>query len=98
MQHSRTDEILMHVPRMNACLNRWFARYEQARGSLDAEGGYLFPYKNQFFITEEAAVEMLGLDPKDPDWELIGKDWVRPANREAWERLRKRRMLHSHLA
>ncbi len=71
-------------------LNRWFARYDEARASLDAHGGYLFPYGRQFFVCEWAFVEALGIDPHDPDWERIGRDWVRPADDEARDRLERK--------
>lgn len=81
----------MYVSRMDAILSRWFASYEQARSSLESEGGYLLPYKAQYFITTSEGIRELGLDPADPDWELIGWDWVRPRNEEAWKRLIEKR-------
>jgi len=93
MTKAEDSDTLMYVSGMGAFLNRWFTSYEQARASLDSEGGYLFPYKNQFFVTEEEAIRELEMDPKDPDWELIGRDWVRPLNLEAWSRLKLKRML-----
>jgi hypothetical protein len=87
MAEPKQDGTSMYVPRMDAILNRWFTSYEAARTSLEAEGGYLFPYRNQFFVTLSEGVRELGLDPEDPDWERIGRDWVRPHDRAAWERL-----------
>ena len=81
----------MYDPRMDTFLNRWFVRYGNARASLEEEGGFLLPYKRQFFICETGAIKMLGLDPDDPDWELIGHDWVKPRDREAWLRLADKR-------
>lgn len=81
----------MYVPRMDAVLNRWFTSYEEARASLESEGGYLLPYKGQFFITEGEGIQELGLDPNDPDWALIGWDWVQPKDSDAWERLNQKR-------
>ena len=81
----------MYVPRMDAILSRWFTTYEEARASLDAEGGYLLPYRRHFFVTSSEAIRELGLDPDDPDWALIGWDWVRPLDREAYERLKEKR-------
>jgi hypothetical protein len=81
----------MYVPRMDAVLNRWFRSYAEARTSLEAEGGYLLPYKHQFFVTLSEGIRDLGLDPDDPDWERIGWDWVQPKDREAWERLKEKR-------
>lgn len=80
-----------YVPRMSAILSRWFTSYDEARASREAEGGYLLPFKNQFFVTTTEAIRELGLDPNDPDWEKTGWDWVRPRDRMAWERLAGRR-------
>lgn len=77
----------MYDPRMDTFLNRWFARYGNARASLEEEGGFLLPYKSQFFVCETGAIKMLGLNPDDPDWELIGYDWAKPRDPEAWLRL-----------
>lgn len=75
---------------MDAFLNRWFARYEDARASLESEGGYLLPFRRQFFVCGADAVRLLGLDPDDPDWARVGWDCVRPADEAACERLRQR--------
>ena len=81
----------MYVPRMDAVLNRWFTIYAEARASLELEGGYLLPYKSQFFVTLSEGIRDLGLDPDDPDWARIGCDWVQPKDTEAWERLMEKR-------
>ena len=81
----------MYDPRMDTFLTRWFARYGDARTSLEEEGGFLLPYRSQFFICGKGAIKMLGLDPDDPDWQLIGRDWVKPRDREAWLRLAGKR-------
>jgi hypothetical protein len=86
------DAELMYDRRQDVLLNRWFAHYDQARASLEAQGGYLFPYRNHFYICEAEGVRILGLDPDDPDWAAIGWNWVEPKDREAWERLRARRV------
>lgn len=91
MTTSNAAEPTMWVPRMDAFLSRWFVSYEAARQALESEGGYLLPFKDQFFVTAAEAVRELGLDPADPDWELIGWDWACPADEQAWERLRLRR-------
>lgn len=86
MTQSRDDGLMMYVPRMDVFLNRWFTTYDEARASRESEGGYLFPYKDHFFVAEAGAIEELGLDPDDPDWACIGWDWVQPMDREACER------------
>ena len=80
----------MYAPQMDAVLNRWFTSYGEARASLEERGGYLFPYRAQYFITEEGVRE-LGLDPEDPNWERIGWDWVQPEDSEAWQTLKAQR-------
>jgi hypothetical protein len=72
------------------CLNRWFTRYDEARESLRIEGGYLFPFRTQFFLCESGFIEAMGLDPADPDWERIGRDWVEPRDPAARERIERR--------
>jgi hypothetical protein len=91
MSRSSAEEPSMYVPTMAVFLNRWFTSYEEARAARDADLGYLFPYRNQFFVTAADAIRELGLDPADPDWELIGWDWVHPRDPDAWERLRVKR-------
>ncbi|MFN0170161.1 MAG: hypothetical protein ACKV22_27390 [Bryobacteraceae bacterium] len=77
-----------------ASLNRWFKRYDEARASLDRDGGFLFPYRQHFVVCESGLLEAHGLDAGDPDWERIGRDWVRPADPRALSRLSER--LHRH--
>ena len=83
----------MYVPSMDAIVNRWFTTYESARASREAEGGYLLPYGNQYFVTTSEGIRELGLDPDDPDWALIGWDWVQPRIADAWNRLKEKREL-----
>jgi hypothetical protein len=83
----------MYVASMDVFLNRWFTTYEAARAARATEGGFLFPFGGHFFVTEDGGVRELGLDPRDPDWERIGWDWVRPLDRDAWDRLAERRWL-----
>ena len=40
---------LIYVDSMSVFLNQWFTTYEEARAFREAEGGYLLPFKNQFF-------------------------------------------------
>ena len=71
-------------------LNRWFSSYAEARASLAALPGFLFPYGEQFFVCEPGFVRALGVDPADADWERMGHDWVQPRDPAARERLRRR--------
>lgn len=77
----------MHTDRMGAFVNRWFATYAEAAEDHRRDGGFLLPYRRQFFVTVAEAVRELGLDPNDPDWARIGRDWVHPADVEGHLRL-----------
>lgn len=67
--------------------NIWSAAYDEARAIRSQHGGYLLAYKRHFLIVEASFVDTLGLDPDDPDWEAIGRDWVRPTQPPARNRL-----------
>ena len=77
-------------------LNDWHTDYDVAKKALESSGGYLLPYKSQFFIVQRGYIEALGLNPDDADWQRMGFDAVKPKDRAAWERLRgKLELLHS---
>jgi len=67
--------------------NIWSASYDEARTIRKQHGGYLLAYRRHFFITDRYFIETLGLNPDDPDWQLIGRDWVKPRRSDARERL-----------
>lgn len=82
---------LWYAGPLDVFLNRWFSSYEEARRSLEGEGGYLLPYRRHFFVCPAEAIRVLGLEPDDPDWEKVGYDCARPADAQAYERLREKR-------
>ncbi|HYG80054.1 MAG TPA: hypothetical protein VD861_06685 [Pyrinomonadaceae bacterium] len=88
---AKDADTLWYPPTLDVFLNRWFKTYEEARCALESDGGYLFPYKHQFFLCEAPAVKAMGLDPDDPDWDKIGRDCARPADEQACRRLREKR-------
>jgi hypothetical protein len=67
--------------------NIWSASYDEARSIRRQHGGYLLAYRHHFFIADRHFIKTLGLNPDDPDWELIGRDWVKPTRSDARERL-----------
>ena len=67
--------------------NIWSASYDEARAIREQHGGYLLAYRRHFFIADRHFIDTLGLDPGDPDWQLIGRDWVKPTQADARERL-----------
>ena len=68
-------------------LNPWFARYADAKSQQKLDGGYLLPFKKQYFLASEDYIKTLGFDPFDPDWNLIDWDWVKPKDQTALARL-----------
>lgn len=71
----------------NTYWNIWFAQYPQAKKVLNEGGGFLLPFRNQFFIVEEHFVDSLGLHHTLPEWKAIGYDWVRPKHVRSWLKL-----------
>jgi hypothetical protein len=71
-------------------LNHWCRSYEDARAIHEEVGGFLFPYRAQFAVCPSGFLEAHGLDPLDPDWERIGRDWARPRDTAAFARLSRR--------
>jgi hypothetical protein len=82
---------LWYEPELDVFVNRWFSDYGEARRSLEVEGGYLLPYGRQYFVCEAEVIRALGLEPGDEDWERVGRDCARPADVEAYGRLRGKR-------
>ena len=83
----RDRGVLMFREHGGAYWNIWSADYDEAARIRREHGGYLLPYKHQFMVVEAPFVASLGLDPDDPDWDAIGRDWLAPADRAAWSRL-----------
>lgn len=78
---------LLSPANANVHWNIWSASYDEARTIRDECDGYLLAYKRHFFIADRHYVAMLGLDPDDPDWARIDRDWVRPGDMDARTRL-----------
>jgi hypothetical protein len=78
---------LLYPNGASAHWNVWSASYDEARAIREEHGGYLLAYKRHFFIVDRYFVETIGLDPDDPDWDDIGRDWARPLAPEARTRL-----------
>ena len=76
-----------YPPRGSAYWNNWFASYKKAKIVHAQAGGFLLPYRNQFFICEGAFVDGIGIPASLPEWQQIGYDWVHPAQVKAWLRL-----------
>jgi hypothetical protein len=81
---------LFDRPSTAVFLNHWCRTYEEAAAIHADAGGFLFPYRSQFVVAPAGVLEAHGIDARDPDWERIGRDWVRPRDMRAYERLRAR--------
>ena len=78
---------LLYPDGADAHWNIWSASYAEARSIREDHGGYLLAYRRHFFIADRYFIETLGLLAEDPDWELIGRDWVKPRQMDARARL-----------
>lgn len=87
MQRRDSYYTLLYPQRCARFMLEWHADYEIASTELSRSGGYLLPYKKQFFICEAEYITQLGLDPGDPDWARIDYNWVKPSDPSAWEGL-----------
>ena len=65
----------------------WAETYDEALAIRARTDGYLLAWRTQYLVVDRKFVAALGLDPDDSDWERIGRDWVRPHDVEARERL-----------
>jgi len=77
----------LYPSRCGGFLNEWHSSYDAAKVALSERGGYLMPYKTQFFICGRDYITALGLDPEDTNWERIGYDWAKPQDDKAWQAL-----------
>lgn len=89
LERSETTDrgTLMYRDSHGGISNIWCASYAEAREARAGSGGFLLPYKHQFQVVEAPYVKWLGLDPNDPAWDAIGRDWVEPAAVDAWTRI-----------
>jgi len=78
---------LMHRESGGAYWNIWLASYIEASSIRAEHGGYLLGYKSQFFVVERHFIESIELDPDAPEWNAIGRDWCKPRDWGAWERI-----------
>lgn len=86
----RFDAEAFFVLPVSSFLNHWFSSYEEARAALPNVKGYLFPFRDQFFICEASFLEKLDVDLSDPDWERAGPDWMKPMDPAAHARLEQK--------
>lgn len=86
----RFDSEAFFAKNKGAFLNRWFSTHAEARESLRTLGGFLFPFREQFFVCEAGFLRALGVDVTDADWARIGFDWVEPLDTAARERLEQK--------
>jgi hypothetical protein len=87
---------LLYPTTCHGYYNIWSASYDDAHEIRAAHGGYLLAYKRQFLIVDPPFIESMGLDPEDPDWERMARDWPRPRDPEARRRL-YRQLIHNAL-
>jgi hypothetical protein len=83
-------ERLFAGPRSDVFLNHWCRSYDEARAIHEQTAAFLFPYRSQFVVCPGELLALHGIDPFDPDWARIGRDWARPRDQAAFARLARR--------
>ena len=78
---------LLYPHRCGAHINIWCACYNEAKRIRTRHGGFLLGYRHQFLVVDEDYMTTLGIDPSDPDLDVIGGDWVGPSDAAARARL-----------
>jgi len=78
---------LLYPDRCGGRTHFWSASYAEAQTVRARNNGYLLAYQQQCFVVTEHYIAALGLDPLDPDWELMGRDWIHPLDPQARRRL-----------
>ncbi|WP_224365255.1 hypothetical protein [Hyalangium versicolor] len=86
----RFDPESFFTSAVSSFLNHWFSSYPEALAALRKAGGFLFPFRQQFFVCEAGFLRALGVDPADPDWERMGRNWVEPLDMAAHARLEQK--------
>ena len=89
LKQSQPDDYgtFFYPKRCHVHWNIWFASYEEASKVRNEHGGFLLAYKNQFFVVDEDYIRSFGLNPEDPEFEVIGRDWVQLQSHEHRNRL-----------
>ncbi|MES2526550.1 MAG: hypothetical protein V4598_05660 [Bdellovibrionota bacterium] len=78
---------ILNPPHWSAQWKVWYPTYQQASEAIADTNKFLLPYRGQFFVAEESYILELGISLDDSDLLLIGRDWAKPKDKEAWERL-----------
>ncbi|MDB5123197.1 MAG: hypothetical protein JWP94_1326 [Mucilaginibacter sp.] len=68
----------------------WFSNYDLAAAYHRQHGGYLLCFWKDFVICGEEYIKCLSLSQYVNQWKSISYDWVKPADRQAWEFLRQK--------
>jgi hypothetical protein len=69
--------------RCSGHFNLWYKTHTEADAVRRTRGGYLLAFRRQFLVVERHYIETLGLDPDDPDWNVLEFDWTRNADNGA---------------
>ena len=65
----------------------WFTNYDAAKAYQNKHRGYLLRFWEDYIVCGTEYIRCIGMPIDHPDWNIIGYDWVRPKEREAFARL-----------
>ncbi|MDA0261147.1 MAG: hypothetical protein O3A21_02960 [Proteobacteria bacterium] len=78
---------LLYPQRCGVHINIWSASYDEAKQIQARHGGFLLAYKRQYLIVDDDYIRTLGLEPRDPDFDAIDRDWAGPEHGKVRARL-----------
>lgn len=65
----------------------WFKNYDAAKAYQESNNGYLLRFWEDYIVCGAEYIRCIGMPIDSPDWDAIDYDWVKPKNREAFDRL-----------
>lgn len=85
LKEAVVDKDCLYRPALVPLVHAWFGDYDQAQAYFSRHGGYLLSFWNDIIVCGSEYIHGLGLGGLDTHWRRIGFDWVRPADKQAWE-------------
>lgn len=88
-------ETELYIKATGITSNLWCKTYSEAQVVQKQYGGFLLPYRKQYFVCSIEYIKELGISPDDLDLVLAGNDWANPKDSDALRRLNKK--IKSHI-
>ncbi len=77
----------LYRPSAAILVHRWFKSYPEARDFHLTHGGYLLRFWGDYVVCGEEYIRSLHLHIYKKEWKKAAYDWVKPADKSAWQAL-----------